>query len=314
MKILVTGSNGQLGTELMLQGAERGHKMSGFDIPELDISDYEKISDIIKKGCFDIVINAAAYTAVDLAETETEKAEKANVKGPANIALACSESGIPMIHVSTDYVFNGLKKEPYTETDLPDPIGIYGITKLNGEKSVAEILPRHIIVRTAWVYGVKGKNFVKTMLNLGKDREELRVVSDQTGCPTYCADLAGAILTAAERSEGIRKADSPEMGRGISANVDDSRSKDEIWGTYHYCGSGKTTWHGFAEAIFEEARKYEDFKVKKIHAITTEEYPTPAKRPASSVLDCSKFSETFGVSIPEWRNSLNSMIRRLYSK
>ncbi len=294
MKILVTGSRGQLGTELMIQGAERGHEMSGYDIPELDISDHEKIDGIIADGNFDIVINAAAYTAVDLAETETEKAEKVNVTGPANMADACSKAGIPMIHVSTDYVFNGSKKEPYTENDLPDPAGVYGITKLNGEKAVAERLSHHITVRTAWVYGVNGKNFVKTMLNLGKDREELKVVCDQTGCPTDSLDLAGVLLTAAEKAVC-----NPEQ---------------TIWGTYHYCGSGRTTWHGLAEAIFEEAREFENFKVKKIHAITTEEYPTPAKRPANSALDCTKFSETFGISTPEWRESLNRMIKRLYSK
>jgi len=293
MKILVTGSKGQLGTELMLQGSEIGHGMTGYDIPELDISDEKKISDIISNGHFDIVINAAAYTAVDLAETEPDKAESVNAKGPENISKACNKTKTPLIHVSTDYVFNGSKKEPYTEKDLPDPIGVYGTTKFNGEKAVKKILKHHIIVRTAWVYGIHGKNFVKTMINLGKDRDELRVVSDQTGCPTDSFDLAAALLTAAEKAVNDNKAD--------------------IWGTYHFCGSGKTTWHGFAEAIFEEAKKYEALRVKKVHAITTEEYPTPAKRPMNSVLDCKKFSETFSVSIPEWRQSLNRMIKRLYS-
>lgn len=293
MKILVTGSKGQLGTELMIQGSERGHEMSGYDIPELDISDQKKISDIISNGHFDIVINAAAYTAVDMAETEHEKAENVNAKGPLYIAEECARTKTPLIHVSTDYVFNGSKKDPYTENDLPDPIGVYGTTKLKGEKAVQTALKHHIIVRTAWVYGTHGKNFVRTMLALGKDREELRVVSDQTGCPTDSFDLAAALLTAAE-----------------SAINDD---KTDIWGIYHFCGAGKVTWHGFAEAIFEEAKKYEALKVKKVHAITTAEYPTPAKRPSNSVLDCNKFSAAFGMSIPEWRQSLNRMIKRLYA-
>lgn len=295
MKILVTGSKGQLGTELMLQGPKRGHEMSGYDIPELDISGSEKIYDIIKSGGFDIVINAAAYTAVDLAETDTEAAEKANTKGPANIADACAKTEIPLIHVSTDYVFDGLKQGSYTENDSPSPIGVYGSTKLMGEKAIADRLAHHIIVRTAWVYGVNGKNFVKTMLNLGKDREELRVVKDQTGCPTYAFVLADALLTAAEK---IERGAEPDSG---------------IWGTFHFCGAGSVSWHGFAEAIFEEAKKYEDFKIRIIHPITTSEYPTPAKRPANSVLECKKFSETFDFSIPQWRESLSKMIKRLYS-
>lgn len=293
MKILVTGSKGQLGTELMIQGSERGHEMSGYDIPELDISDQKKISDIISNGHFDIVINAAAYTAVDMAETEHEKAENVNAKGPQYIAEECARTKTPLIHVSTDYVFNGSKIDPYTENDLPDPIGVYGTTKLKGEKAVQTALKHHIIVRTAWVYGTHGKNFVRTMLAIGKDREELRVVSDQTGCPTDSFDLAAALLTAAE-----------------SVINDD---KTDLWGTYHFCGAGKVTWHGFAEAIFEEARKYEEFKVRKIQAITTSEYPTLAKRPANSVLDCTKFSNSFKIRVPEWNQSLNRMIKRLYA-
>lgn len=292
MKILITGSNGQLGSELMIQGNGLGHEMTGVDIPEFDISDQEQINGIFSGKKFDVVINAAAYTAVDLAESEKEKAEAVNTTGPALLARACSDLRIPLIHVSTDYVFDGTKAGPYTESDPPAPLGVYGITKLNGETAVRNVLKEHIIVRTAWVYGVYGKNFVKTMLNLGRDRDELRVVSDQRGCPTDSFDLASALLIAAEKTKKENIA--------------------EIWGTYNFCGKGETTWHGFAEAIFEEASVYEKFKVKKIHAITTSEYPTPAKRPANSALCCTKFSTVFGVDIPEWRQSLNKMLKRLY--
>lgn len=293
MKILVTGSKGQLGSDLMLHGKESGHEMTGFDLPELDISDEQKVKEIISANDYEMVINAAAYTAVDLAETENEKAEMINGKAPGYIAKACSDKKTPLIHVSTDYVFDGTKTDPYTENDLPKPLGVYGLTKLNGELAVAKSLVRHVIVRTAWVYGTNGKNFVKTMLLLGKERDELRVVCDQQGCPTYSLDLAMALLKAAER---------------IHENP-----SDNLWGIYHFCGKGKVSWHGFAEAIFEEARKFDDFRVEKIHAITTAEYPTPAKRPANSVLACDKFSMGFGVLIPEWRDSLRNMIRRLYS-
>ena len=213
------------------------------------------------------VINAAAYTAVDRAESGSEAAFAVNREGPAHLADRCRKRGIPLIHVSTDYVFDGEKGKPYVEEDPIAPLGVYGKSKAAGEAEVRQRLPEHIIVRTAWLVGVHGHNFVKNMLRLGRERETLKVVSDQQGCPTFAADLADAILVMAKQAE-IRKL--------------------VPWGTYHYCGRGETTWHGFAEAIFEIAGQYEKFALKNLLPISTAEYPTPVKRPANSVLDCTK--------------------------
>jgi len=188
-------------------------------------------------------------------------------------------------------VFDGSKEGPYLETDPVAPIGVYGKSKAEGEDKVRSNLKEHIIIRTSWLYGVHGNNFVKTMLRLGREREELRVVDDQHGCPTFAADLAGAILTIASLIES---------GEDIS------------WGTYHYCGGGRTTWYGFASKIFEIAKNYDTLKLKKVNPITTSEYPTPAKRPANSVLDCTLLERYFGITTKAWDESLARMISEYY--
>jgi dTDP-4-dehydrorhamnose reductase len=289
--IAIIGSNGQLGWELVRKGEERGFNILARDCPEIDICHLASIDACFDSRKIDLVINAAAYTAVERAESEPQTAFAVNRDGPANLAKKCRDRHIPLIHVSTDYVFDGTKQGPYIEDDPVAPLGVYGESKAAGEAEVRKHLPRHIIVRTAWLCGVHGHNFVKTILRMGREKDTLRVVSDQFGCPTFAADLGEAIL------EVVRQIEKNE-----SAN----------WGTYHFCGDGKTSWHGFATAIFEIARQYEKFAVKNIVPISTAEYPTPVKRPANSVLDCTKIERNFGIQPRPWRESLDRMIGQLY--
>ena len=291
MKILAIGSNGQLGWELCTRGKNHGFDITPLDIPEFDITDHAVVKKAVKQPDISLVINASAYTAVDKAESEPELAFAINRNGPAYLASSCAEAGIPLIHISTDYVFDGTKEGPYLETDPVSPLGVYGKSKAEGEAKVRDILKEHIIIRTAWLYGIHGNNFVKTMLRLGKEKETLRVVADQYGCPTCAADLAEAILT-------------------IAGQIKERH--DIHWGTYHYCAEGKTTWHGFAEKIFELARQYDSFSIKKVEPIATAEYPTPAKRPLNSVMDCSMLTKNFGVSPAQWHESLLSMVYEMF--
>ena len=289
--IAIIGSNGQLGWELVRQGKARELKILALDYPEIDIGDPASINSQIGSKKIDLIINAAAYTAVDRAESEVQAAFAVNRDGPANLAGRCYDGGIPLIHVSTDYVFDGTKKGAYIERDPVAPLGVYGESKAAGETEVRRHLPRHIIVRTAWLCGLHGHNFVKTILSMGREKDTLRVVADQCGCPTFAADLAEAIL-------------------GLVRQIEKKESVK--WGTYHYCGVGKTTWHGFAKAILEIAGQYEKFAVKEVVPISTAEYPTPVKRPANSVLDCSKIERYFGIRPRPWRESLDRMIQQLY--
>ena len=287
----IIGSNGQLGWELVRRGESRGMQILALDYPEIDIRDLASIDACFDSKKIDCVINAAAYTAVDRAESEPQAAFAVNRDGPANLARRCHDRGIPLIHVSTDYVFDGTKQGAYIEEDPVAPLGVYGESKAAGEAEVRKRLPEHFILRTAWLCGVHGHNFVKTMLKLGREKDSLRVVSDQFGCPTIAADLAEAIL------EVVRQAE---------------KNQSVKWGTYHYCGAGKTSWHGFATAIFEIARQYEKFAIENVLPISTVEYPTPVKRPANSVLDCTKIERYFGIQPRPWRKSLKGMIRQLY--
>ena len=291
MKILVIGANGQLGWELSRRAPARGFDTIPLDLPEFDITDRSRIQKQLGQHGASLVINASAHTAVDQAESEKELAFSINRDGPANLARFCAEAKIPLIHISTDYVFDGTKKGLYSETDPMRPLGVYGKSKADGETSVREHLREHIILRTSWLYGIHGRNFVKTMLRLGKDQDLVRVVADQYGCPTYAGDLADAILV-------------------IAGRVRDG--KNIAWGTYHYCCEGETSWHGFAEKIFELARQYVPVKVKKVAAITTEDYPVPAKRPARSGLDCSFIERQFGINPRPWQESLEEMIAHMF--
>ena len=291
--VVIVGRNGQLGWELVRQSRLVGLEAHALDCPGIDIGDASSVRSCLSLVPAKIIINAAAYTAVDRAESEPDAAFAVNREGAKNLAMFCKERRIPFIHISTDYVFDGAEKGAYQEGDPVAPLGVYGRSKEAGEAEVRGLLENHVIIRTAWLYGVHGQNFVKTILKLGREQEALRVVADQWGCPTYAADLAAAVLKIA----GVYLA-----GNTIA------------WGAYHYCGAGKTTWHAFAEAIFELARKHESLKVKEIRPITTAEYSTPARRPENSVLDCSKIERNFGIRPRPWKEALAEMIDRLYEE
>ena len=293
MRILVIGAGGQLGWELCNKGVEHGLDILPVDLPDFDITKPSAIKNTVDQAGASLVINAAAYTAVDQAEKESDLAFKVNRDGPAYLASICAEVEIPLIHISTDYVFDGNKKNPYLETDPVSPLGVYGRSKAAGEAEVRAGLAEHVILRTAWLYGVHGHNFVKTMLRLGREKESLRVVADQYGCPTYAADLADAVLAISEKFLKNHKL---------------------AWGTYHYCGNGVTTWHGFAKRIFELAKNFDSIVLKEVVPVKTEEYPTPAKRPANSVLDCSLLVRNFGIQPRPWTESLADMINLYYQR
>lgn len=290
MKILITGANGQLGTELNRQSPDRGFFPTPVDLPEVDITRADQVRAVIQDGGAALVINCAAYTQVDKAESQEMPAYHVNCVGPAVLAHVCADAGIPLIHVSTDFVFDGAKQSPYLETDPISPMSVYGKSKAVGDAVVEQILPRHIIIRTAWLYALHGQNFVKTILRLGTERDVVRVVADQLGCPTCAADLAEAILVMA----------------------DAIRTKEYItWGTYHYCGKGITSWHGFAQAIMDIAKSHVSLKTCQVEPITTDQYPTPAKRPPYSALNCDKIEKEFGIQTKPWRESLEKTLLQL---
>ena len=289
MTILVTGGAGQLATALAAEGGDAVRRVGR---PELDFDRPDTIAATFQSVSPRLVVNAAAWTAVDAAETEPDAAMRANRDGPAELARLCAAAGIPLIHVSTDYVFDGNKGEPYLETDAPGPTGVYGATKLAGERAVLAACPRAAVLRTSWVYSATGKNFVKTMLNAGKVRDRLTVVGDQKGCPTSASDLAAAILAVAGRmEEGWR---------------------DEYGGVFHAAGDGWTTWHGLAEAVFDEAGRL-GATVPEVVSIRTEDWPTPARRPPDSRLECGKMARVFGVRQPPWRDSVRRTVSDLMS-
>jgi dTDP-4-dehydrorhamnose reductase len=288
-QLLVFGAGGQVGLELLRAAAPAG--LAAVAVPRMaaDICDPAAVAAALDRpGCAG-VINAAAYTAVDRAESEPAAAHAVNRDGAANLARACAARGVPLIHISTDYVFDGTKDGPYEETDPVAPLGVYGASKATGEAAVRAALDRHLIVRTAWVFSPFGANFVKTMLRLGAERPELRVVDDQRGCPTAAADIAAALLVMARWA----------LTDGFGG-----------WGTYHFCSAESTTWCGFARAVFATAAVH-GRPAPKVAAITTAEYPTPAKRPANSVLSTARIGAAFGIEPPSWRASLRACVGEL---
>jgi dTDP-4-dehydrorhamnose reductase len=289
--ILITGGSGQLGDALQKEAAARGLTYAAVSRPEFDFAALDTVDACFARFSPEIVINAAAYTAVDAAETNPTDAMAGNHTGPAHLALLCAGANIPFIHVSTDYVFDGAKGAPYTEDDATGPTGVYGQTKRDGEIAVLAACPQAIILRTAWVYAAHGKNFARTMLNAARKTSQLRVVADQTGTPTAACDLAAAILD-------------------IVAVLRKNGWQDSIKGIYHATGSGETSWYGFATAIFEAASPC-GLAVPTVTPITTKDWPTPAKRPADSRLDCGKLARIFGVTLPDWRTTLPGIVRDL---
>lgn len=283
--ILVTGGAGQLASAVGRHGRPDVRVIGR---PEFDFDRPGTVAAALDAHRPLLVVNAAAWTAVDAAEGETEAAFRANADGPAALAAWCAAHGVGLIHIGTDYVFDGAKGAPYLETDPTNPTGAYGRSKLAGEQAVLAAHPDAIILRTAWVYATSGKNFLLTMLNAARRTDRLRVVADQRGCPTNADDLADAVLAVA---------DARAAGRGAP-------------GIYHAAGSGETTWHGFATAIFMEAAR-RGGPSPTIEPIATADWPTPAQRPADSRLDCGKLAATFGVRLPDWRPSLARAVASL---
>jgi dTDP-4-dehydrorhamnose reductase len=293
MRVLIFGSNGQLGQDLTGQSQARGWECVGADLPACDITRADHIDDAFTRaGRIDAVINAAAYTAVDAAESNIETAFAVNRDAVALLAQAGARRGVPLIHVSTDYVFDGLKTSPYLPEDPINPQGVYGRSKAEGEAALRHHWERHAIVRTSWLFGVHGANFVKTMLRLGKERDTLRIVDDQVGCPTYAGDLAAALLA-------------------IAAQIVDRK---DAWGTYHFCNDVPVTWYAFTRRILALARPYERFRASEIVPILTSHYPLPAPRPPFSVLDCTSLEQRFGIVRRDWEAALKEMLGALYAR
>ena len=293
MRILVSGHTGQVSRALSEKAKSSDAEIISVGRPELDITDQTSISKALSKFVPDIVINAAAYTAVDAAEANETIAEAVNTHGASLLAKQTKDRSIPIIHFSTDYVFDGSKGSAYLESDPVAPIGVYGKTKRNGEVRVQKGNPHHVILRTAWVYSPFGQNFIKTMLRLADDRDEISVVADQRGAPTNALDLAEATLEIAA-----------QMVR---------HSERASTGTFHMAGSGEAVWADFAEHIFNVSRAAGG-PTANIRRIKTSEYPTPAKRPSNSVLDCSRLAATYGIELPDWHDSATLCVQRILSE
>lgn len=279
MRVLLFGKNGQLGSELDLQLKER-HEVISFDRNQADLTDLSQISTLIAQHAPQIVINAAAYTAVDKAESEAELASAINTIAPGVMAQAAKNIEALFIHYSTDYVFDGCAQVPYSEDHSTNPQSVYGSTKLAGEQAVASAGGQHLVLRTSWVYARSGQNFLNTMLRLAKERDELSIVSDQQGAPTYVPDLANLTVQLIDRYQ--------------------SQGNSIISGVYHASGGGTTTWYDFARNIFDLSGNGE----MKVDPISTADYPTPAQRPLYSVLSNQKLVKHFGLQLPDWQNAL----------
>jgi len=285
--ILLVGRIGQVGWELRRTLAPLARVVS-VDFPDIDLTDGASIVKRVRETRPRIIINAAAYTAVDKAETEFEKCNRINGIAPGILAEEARKSSALLVHYSTDYIFDGTKNTPYTEEDPPNPLGAYGCSKLAGDQAVLQTDARHLMFRLCWVYGARGQNFMLTMMRLAREREKLRVVRDQIGCPSWSRMIAETTTLALKQ---VLAAAEP----------------DALNGVYNLAASGQTSWHGFAEAIVR-AMPQEGRKCKEIEPITTPEYPLPAKRPAYSVLSCEKLERTFGLRLPNWDDSLNQVL------
>ncbi|MGK7861969.1 dTDP-4-dehydrorhamnose reductase [Falsiroseomonas sp. E2-1-a4] len=289
MRVLVAGREGQVARALVARLA--GHEVVALEPPELDLTDDASVAAAMAGARPDLVVNAAAYTAVDRAEDQAALAFAVNCEGAARLAAAAAAAGAPFVHFSTDYVFDGLKGAPYLETDAPSPLGVYGRSKEAGERAVLAANPRCVVLRTAWVCSPDGANFVKTMLRLAAERDELRVVADQHGAPTFAADLADAVAVMAPR-------------------LLNARAGEDVYGLFHLTGAPHTTWHGFTAEILAQAAQ-RGHRQPRLAGITTADYPTRAARPPDGRLDCSKIGQVHGIAPADWRQSLSRCLDTL---
>ena len=278
MRVLITGARGMLGQDITADDRARGHEVIAWDREELDITVLDNVRQSLSKVCPEVIINCAAYTNVDAAENEEDAALAVNGLGVRNLALACRELDIPLVHFSTDYVFDGYKQGKYGIFDSTNPINAYGRTKLCGEKFLSLISPKYYLIRTSWLFGHGGKNFIETMIRLAQEKSELSVVSDQRGCPTFTKDLSRAVL------------DLIETG---------------AYGIYHITNSGETSWFDFAKEIIKESGQF-----VTVRPISTEEFSSPAARPKNSVLDPFPLRETVGYLLPDWRDALKRYLKQ----
>ena len=292
-KVLVIGKTGQVASALQRSSAHSPLKYYFAGRDEVELTSGLSMTKAIQSSRPDLVINCAAYTAVDKAEDEPDLAAAVNETGPAVLAGLCSQAGIPLIHLSTDYVFAGDADRPYLETDAIQPGNSYGRSKAAGEAAVRAALPQHVIIRLAWVYGETGANFFNTMLRLGRDKRELGIVDDQFGAPSYTGDIARVLDVVARQV----------LEKPVSTN----------WGTFHLTNEGETSWYGFAGRIFELARIH-GYPAVAVHPISTADYPTPARRPAYSVLDCSKIKDQFEVNLRHWEDALFDCVEKKFDR
>ena len=290
--IAVIGATGQVSRALQAEARARRITLAVAGRPGVDLSDAEGVTAFLSAASPRAVVNAAAYTAVDKAEAEAALAHKINAEGPGVLAAWCARAGVPLFHISTDYVFDGRASQPYREDALRNPLSVYGRSKSAGEDAVRAALDSHIIIRTAWIYSAEGQNFLRTMMRLGGERDVVRVVADQFGTPTAAADIAGAIFNIADM-----------VDRG---------SVHAPWGTYHLVAGGSASWHDFAQVIFSAAAAV-GLKTPRLEAISTADYPAPAARPAYGVLDTTKISDVFGIQLPPWQQHVADCVRLIAS-
>lgn len=290
MRILLFGTTGQVARSLLSLEWGDDTDLISVGREQADLANKGAVSASIRQHAPDVVVNAAAYTAVDKAESEEEIALQVNALAPKEMAETCASLSIPFVHLSTDFVFEGTKEGPYDEADTVGPVSAYGRSKLAGEEAIRTVLQQHVIVRTAWVFSEYGNNFVKTMLRLGAERDALGIVADQTGCPTSALGIAKA----------------------VQRIVTDLNSQDNRrFGTFHYCGNEAVTWYSFAKAIFQSAGDRLP-NMPNVSPISTDQYPTPAKRPANSVLSCEKIADVYGIEPDDWRMGLDRVVGRLF--
>jgi dTDP-4-dehydrorhamnose reductase len=284
--ILLIGKNGQVGWELLRALAPLA-RVEAVDYPEIDLGNPDAFRAALRSYRVDVIVNAAAYTAVDKAESESERCHHINAVAPGLLAEYCHSLGIPLVHYSTDYVFDGAKRSPYVEEDIPNPLNAYGRSKLAGDLAITHATPRHLIFRLCWVYGARGQNFLLTVRRLAREREQLRMVNDQTGSPTWSRMIAQA--TALALQQVLRATD-----------------RAAYWGVYHLSASGQTTWYEFTRAIVDQLPA-DQRRCREVIPITTPEYPTPARRPAYSVMSGEKLRQVFGLQLPGWETSLKQV-------